>query len=220
MKAEILASGSSGNCTAIYSADKLLLIDCGKPIRWTLAQLGGRLPDAILVTHEHGDHAKSVEQFLKRGVDIFLTAGTRKALGIEHYNLFTIEAGDTLNTAGVTVKVIPSLHDAAEPVNFIVSDDTDRLLFVTDTGVAPQVDGKFTKIFIEANYSEPDLLASDLDARQKRRILQRHLSIEQAEKFLRQHPKAEVKLLHISKRHGNEENFYRRIASDKREDNN
>lgn len=211
MTAEILASGSDGNCTAIYSAEKLLLIDCGMPIRWTIEKLNGRLPDFIFVTHEHGDHAKSVEQFLKRGVDVYMTSGTRDALGIEHYNLFTIKVGDKIQL-GVTVEVIPSIHDAAEPVNFIISDDVDRLLFLTDTGAIPDVDGDFTKIFIEANYSEPVLLQSNIDARQKRRILQRHLSIEQAENFVRNYPNAEVKLLHLSKRHADRDNFYKRIG--------
>lgn len=204
MTVEVLASGSSGNCTAIYSATGLLLIDCGMPIMWTLARLGGRLPDAILITHEHGDHSKAVKKFIKRGVDIILTQGTREALDIEHYNLFTIKAGDTLKVAGVEVEVLPSIHDAAEPVNFILSDEVDRVLFVTDTGAIPEVAGEFTKIFIEANYSEPSLLSSDIDAGQKRRILQNHLSVEQVENFLKHYPKAAVELIHMSKRHGKE----------------
>lgn len=211
MTVEVLASGSSGNCTALTAGDKFLLVDCGKPIKWTLAKLNYRLPDAIFVTHEHSDHSKAAKNFLQRGVDVFLTEGTRKALGIDHYNAKTITVGETICAAGFKINVLPSIHDAAEPVNFIVSDDTDRTLYVTDTGAIPNVDGDFTKILIEANYSEPLLLKSDLDARQKRRILERHLSIEQTENFLKRYPKAKVTLIHLSKRHGDVQDFYRRI---------
>ena len=212
MRADILASGSDGNCTAIYSGDKILLLDCGKSAKWILQRLQGKLPNAVLVTHEHGDHSKAVEQFLKRGVEIFLTAGTRKALGIEHYNLHTIKAGDTFQIADCVVEVLPSIHDAAEPVNFIVADADDRLLYITDTGAAPEVTGTFTKIFIEANYSEPVLLANvELDARQRRRILMRHLSIEQAEYFVKHHHAAQVTPIHISHRHGDAAEFNRRL---------
>lgn len=205
MRAEILASSSKGNCTALFTQDALILVDCGKSPTWTLSKLGWRLPDAILLTHEHSDHAAAVANFLKRSVDVFMTQGTAQSLGLHaRYNLRIITAGTQFETHGVKVLPIPSVHDAAEPVNFIVSDATDRLLYVTDTGTPPEVDGDFTKIFIEANFKTMRLLAADIDRQQKERILHNHLSIEQTEKFLQGYPRAEVHLLHISRRHGDE----------------
>lgn len=215
MTADVLASGSSGNCTALTAGDKLLLVDCGKPFKWTLAKLNWRLPDAILVTHEHGDHSKAAKNFLDRGVDVFLTSGTAEALGLSRHNLRIIVAGETFSAAGFKINVLPSIHDAAEPVNFIVSDDSDRVLYVTDTGAIPNVDGDFTKILIEANYSTLPLFVSDLNAAQKKRILNYHLSIEKTAKFLKRYPQAEVTLLHLSKRHGDAEEFTRRINAAK-----
>ena len=144
---------------------------------------------------------------------MYTTAGTIKALELEvRHNLHTIAKGDTFTAAGVEVTAIESFHDAAEPVNFILQDADDRVLFVTDTSKVPHVDGDFTKIFIEANYSTSVLMDSELAFPAKWRILHSHLSIEDAERFLQDYPRAEVTLIHISQRHGDEEEFYKRIG--------
>lgn len=211
MKIEVIASGSSGNVTSVRG-EALLLIDCGKPYKWTMSQLNYELPDAILVTHEHGDHAKAVKQFLSRQVDIYATLGTITALKLEpQWNLHEIEVGVEFEACGIKILPIESEHDAAEPVNFILSDESDRVLFVTDTGAIPKVDGEFTKIFIEANYDTRRLMWSETAYHLQERILQNHLSIEVVEEFLKRYPAAEVTLIHVSKRHGDEEEFYKRI---------
>ena len=209
---DILASGSSGNVAAVRTNDdKLFLIDCGKPFKWIKDRLNYELPDAILITHEHSDHAKAVRQFLYRNVDIYATYGTINALDLNDgaVNVWEISAWEVFNIGDVTIIPIPSKHDAEESVNFILKDNVDRVLFATDTGEIPSVDGIFTKIFIEANYSEKALMDADLDTKQTLRIFENHLSIEDACKFLSRYPDAEITLLHISKRHGDEDSFYK-----------
>lgn len=214
MTIEVLTSGSSGNVTAVEVGGELILLDCGKPIGWTLERLNYKLPRAILVTHEHGDHAKAVTSWLKRGVDVYATAGTIAALELKRrHNLHKITCGVPFEIGGVRVDPIPEIHDAAEPVNFIVSGDGDRVLYATDTGALPTIVGELTKILIETNFSEPVLLASDIDDYQKRRVLENHLSAEQAIEFLRGHAAAEVHLIHISKRHGDGEEFKTRAIA-------
>ena len=101
MTIEILASGSSGNVTAVKSGGSLLLIDCGKTFRWTIERLNNRLPDALIITHEHSDHAKAAKNFLTRGVEVYMTAGTIKALELDaRHNLHTIAEGKTFTAAG------------------------------------------------------------------------------------------------------------------------
>jgi phosphoribosyl 1,2-cyclic phosphodiesterase len=62
MKICVLGSGSSGNCTVIWSDREALLIDCGRlSYRYILEQLDGlgippKLLKGILVTHAHTDH--------------------------------------------------------------------------------------------------------------------------------------------------------------------
>ena len=56
-----LGSGSKGNGTLIRTREALVLVDCGFTLKETEARLArlGVHPsqlDAVLVTHEHGDH--------------------------------------------------------------------------------------------------------------------------------------------------------------------
>lgn len=70
MKITVLGSGSTGNAVLICTEKTKVLIDAGmsaKQILLRLAAMGEdceRL-DAILITHEHSDHAGGLRVFLK-----------------------------------------------------------------------------------------------------------------------------------------------------------
>ncbi|MAY80199.1 MAG: MBL fold metallo-hydrolase, partial [Deltaproteobacteria bacterium] len=60
----VLSSGSKGNCTYIGDGRCGVLIDCGLSTKQILLRmkdigLDGAPIDAVLVTHEHSDHAGS-----------------------------------------------------------------------------------------------------------------------------------------------------------------
>ncbi|WP_288988032.1 MBL fold metallo-hydrolase, partial [uncultured Cobetia sp.] len=77
-----LGSGSKGNGTLIRTREALVLVDCGFTLKETEARLArlGVHPsqlDAVLVTHEHGDHLSGVGPLARRhGVPVHLTTGT------------------------------------------------------------------------------------------------------------------------------------------------
>lgn len=69
-----LGSGSKGNATLIASREALVMVDCGLGIREATARMArlGIMPDAldaILLTHEHGDHIKGVRSLARRYED-------------------------------------------------------------------------------------------------------------------------------------------------------
>ena len=211
MEIEVLASGSNANCYVLRKGGETLLLECGERITTTLPKLKYKLPDAILVTHENGDHAKSAKNFLERGIPMYMTAGTADALSLKRHNLHIIQAGEEFKIGSFAIKALAVKHDAAEPVNYIVDD----LLFVTDTGAVPAIEGKsFKQILIETNYSEAALLDADIDERQRFRILENHLSVDRAIEFLKDNPAAEVHLIHISKRHGDGAEFRKRVIAE------
>ena len=215
MNVQILASGSQANFYLLSSGSNSVLLDCGLRFNETKRKLNFNLPDAILLTHEHSDHAQAANAFLKCGVDVFTTQGTADALNLHRHNLHVVKVGDTFHIGGdLTGKVITSYHDAKEPCNFIVEDSSDRLLYLTDTGEVPADLGNFSKILIEANHLRSWLWNSSIDAEQKHRILKNHLCVEKAIEFLKSQQPAELYLIHISQRHGNWEEFKRLVEDD------
>ena len=209
MNVRILASGSKSNCYALCDEKSTILLECGLTIGKTLAALNWKLPDAILVTHEHSDHARSTLKFLERGVDVFMTAGTADALNLKRHNLHILKPNEPIFVCNQKVLPIPVVHDAAEPVNFIINDE---ILFVTDAGEVPNVSGNFRQVFIEANYETLTLLAADISTAQKERVRNNHLSIKQAKNFLQTLSEPdEIWLIHLSKRHASGEEFIREV---------
>ena len=79
-----IASGSSGNCICVGTADCHLLVDAGisgKRIETGLNSLGLKTSEmeAILVTHEHIDHIAGLGVLARRyGLPIYGTRGRSK----------------------------------------------------------------------------------------------------------------------------------------------
>jgi phosphoribosyl 1,2-cyclic phosphodiesterase len=173
-----LASGSSGNCLVAQSLDLVgtttVLIDCGLGLRDTERRLARlRLQpsdiDAVLVTHEHGDHAGCVADFAAaHDVVVFLTHGTLRALKAEgklHDGVRTQFIRGEHKVAVGSMEVLPFTvpHDAAEPVQYIVSDGAARLGVLTDIGISTrhveQTLSGLSALVLECNYDR-DMLWS------------------------------------------------------------
>ena len=64
MEFAILGSGSAGNATLAKTERVNLLIDAGlsaKQLQMRIDQMGLDRIDAILITHEHGDHVRGLK---------------------------------------------------------------------------------------------------------------------------------------------------------------
>jgi len=122
-----------------------VLIDCGLGLRDTerrLARLGLEPRDlsAILVTHEHGDHACGVFEFAAAHcICVYLTHGTLRALEAEGRVLGGVQVRflsgrEAVRIEGMEVRPFTVPHDAREPVQYVLSDGAARLGVLTDIG--------------------------------------------------------------------------------------
>lgn len=212
MNVEILASGSTGNAYVFSDGGFKILVECGLPYKKLMEKLNHDLPHALVVTHEHGDHAKSAPKLLETGIPVYMTRGTANALELVRHNLNIIEANRPFWIRDHEFLPIKTFHDAAEPVCFIIDRE---ILFVTDTGKMPRVTGTFKKILIEANYDRNTLQYSKTARRLKNRIFRSHLSVYQATDFLQTIDEPdEVWLIHISKRNGDAVEFVKQVKRD------
>ncbi len=141
MEVLILASGSSGNAALISSGGTSLLIDVGVSalqIRQRLEAFG-RAPEdvgAVLLTHEHSDHVRGLDVFLRRHhqAPVWATHGTWSRLDVRCNGGGELESGQTRIFGDLQVTAVSTSHDAADPVAFMFDDGCHCVAFCTDTG--------------------------------------------------------------------------------------
>jgi phosphoribosyl 1,2-cyclic phosphodiesterase len=159
MRFASLGSGSEGNALIVEAGDTRVLIDCGFTVRDTvgrLARLGiePRTISAILVTHEHADHACGVAAFASRfRIPVWLTFGTLEMLGERFARMervYGFDSHDAFSIGMLEVRPFPVPHDARDPVQFVVGDGEHRLGILTDIGA--------TTRFVETSLSGCDAL--------------------------------------------------------------
>ncbi len=176
-----LGSGSKGNATLVSDGETHLLVDCGFVLRETerrLAHFGlhPRQLDAVLVTHEHGDHIRGVGPLARRhGVAVYLTPGTWGSgrLG-ELPDRHWITPQQRFAVKGLTIAPVTVPHDAREPVQFRVHGSDRCLGVLTDLGhptehVAEAFAG-CDALVLECNHDVQMLAEGPYPPRLKRRV--------------------------------------------------
>jgi len=176
-----LGSGSKGNGTVVASGDTCLLIDCGFSLRETTRRLArlGLVPgdiDAILVTHEHSDHAAGVGTLSRGyGIPVHATHGTAasgrlgECAALERFN-----AGEVFTVGSVTVRSVAVPHDAREPCQYRLVAGGRELGILTDLGsITPHVVAAYRGcqgLVLEFNHDSAMLAAGDYPPALKRRV--------------------------------------------------
>ncbi|MBK5245672.1 MAG: MBL fold metallo-hydrolase [Peptostreptococcaceae bacterium] len=137
------SSGSSGNSYLVKSGTTALLIDAGISGRRILEGLNHSetlLEDVkgILVTHEHGDHIKSLNTITKKLPNVIAYANENTWSLIENKIAETkkkiFKTGEIFDIGDIQVKPFNISHDAIEPVGFSFYYEGSQISIVTDTG--------------------------------------------------------------------------------------
>lgn len=207
MKVTVVGTGSKGNCYILEENGHALLIECGVPFKDIQAALNFDLlkVDACIISHEHKDHCKSLNQVASAGIPICASKGTFDMLGVSFdMRDKTLEHGKGFMINAWSIMSFSVEHDAKEPMGFIISTPEDKnILFITDTyKVKWHFWGWhdcFHLIMIEANYDE-DMIQGKTDIVNKRR-LRSHFSIQNAIDYLGKLDLSETKqimLTHLS----------------------
>jgi phosphoribosyl 1,2-cyclic phosphodiesterase len=208
-----LASGSKGNCIYVGTKKTKVLIDAGLSARGTeqrLKEIGVALEeiDAILITHEHTDHIKGLEQLgCKRKIPIFANSDTAKSvyefLGqCPAFKIFV--TGETFEFRDLEVHPFSIQHDTLDPVAFTIKTEGLKLGFCTDLGcVTTLVKSALREcdyLYVEANHQPSMVYASNRPLIYKQRVLSRqgHLSNEAAAELLVAVFHDELKHVHLA----------------------
>ncbi len=144
----VLGSGSKGNCTYVTSNNSAILIDAGFSgieIERRLASIDVDITeiDAILVTHEHGDHARGVSVLSRRfQLPVFANLQTMQSSEKYFSKLHSFEqfaTGTSFLLGDLKIHPFSISHDSAEPVGYTVSNGQNAFGYCTDTGMVSKL---------------------------------------------------------------------------------
>lgn len=220
MDIQVIASGSRGNCYRVDDGKTPLLLEAGISLKSIKEALGFKTSDiaGCLISHEHGDHAKAATDVAKAGIDCYLSAGTAEALGLTGHRAHIVKALERFQVGTWTVLPFDAVHDAAEPLGFLLATGAEKLLFATDTAYIKYRFNGLTHIMIECNYDLPllkeSVAAGLVDREVKRRTLRSHMNLQSLKELLRANDLSRVQeiiLLHLSDNNSDSERFKREI---------
>lgn len=183
-----LYSSSSGNMYLISSENANILVDIGvtyKRVNEALSEVS-KTPadiDAIFITHEHSDHVKGLNLFVKNNPNtpIYTAKGTRNYIlnmlekaKIKANNIFDISSTEKLLIKDLCIEHFNTSHDAVDPLGYKISCEDKSITIATDLGVMTNsVFGYLESSslpVIECNYDKDMLFAGRYPFEIKRRI--------------------------------------------------
>jgi phosphoribosyl 1,2-cyclic phosphodiesterase len=217
MRFASLGSGSRGNATLVQQNGTCLLVDCGfsakeAEARMARLKISAEEIDAILVTHEHGDHISGVGALARKyDLPVWATNGTLSAdrLG-ERIEMNRICSHTAFAIGDIEVQPFPVPHDAREPSQFVFANGDKRLGLLTDVGsYTPHLQEQLSgcdALILECNHDTEMLANGEYPLSLKHRVGgdHGHLNNVQAADILQRIDRSKLTQLvaaHLSEKH-------------------
>lgn len=225
MRLIVLGSSSAANGYVLDNGSEALALECGCPLADLQRAVGFdlRRVAGVLLTHEHGDHARHALKYIKAALPLYASEGTLMRLPDEVCtSAFShpVHPPKPFRVGGFRVLPFVVRHDAAEPLGFYIKHpDMGSLLFATDTRFIPFLFDHINTWLIECNYSE-EILESNLSAgviskAQRDRVIESHMSLDTCRETLQANDLSETRriiLIHLSDRNSDAAQFKKIIA--------
>lgn len=228
-----LASGSSGNCYYLGTTEYGLLIDAGIGLRTIKKALKDKSIEmekiiAVLVTHDHADHIKTVGILGERmNIPVYATEGVHAGINKSRYvedklyaskRIIEKEVPFEIRDFRITAFQVP--HDSTDSVGYFIELGQHKFTIATDVGHITETVGHYicqaNHLVIETNYDEEMLQFGTYPAFLKERVASPtgHLSNREAAEFLATHYRPELKdiwLCHLSRDNNHPELAYKTV---------
>jgi len=199
-----LASGSSGNCYYLGVDKYGILVDAGIEVKNIIERLKAKdIPlekiMAVLVTHDHSDHIKSVGH-LGEGdahLPVYATAAVHEGILRSRYVKETLlqskkiiekEKPFTIRDFSITAFEVP--HDSSDNVGYCIKYGNRTFVFLTDVGHITDTIRQYVQdidyLLLESNYNKTKLADGPYPAFLKERVAGElgHLSNDEAAEFV------------------------------------
>jgi phosphoribosyl 1,2-cyclic phosphodiesterase len=179
----VLGSGSRGNCFAVECDESAVLVDAGFAAREIERRANatgldlGRVA-GIVLTHEHGDHARGAARLARRlGIPVLTAPGTWTALSnrMRSADHRVIGLCAQVDLGPFSIQACPTSHDAAEPLAVALHAADGASVGVAydlgrPTAAVRYLLRNLTALVLEANHDEVALRTSGYPPVVQRRI--------------------------------------------------
>lgn len=210
MNLHVIASGSKANCYVMETETEALILECGVPFAQVMKTLQYKNKvKGVLLTHEHGDHAKHAQEYANRSI-LHGTKGTLEALSISTAK--TLKYGTTYRIGGFKVLPFATKHDAVQPCGYVVNHPKcGNVLFATDTYYIPVTVQDLDTAIIECNYIgntlEDNHSKGIIDKTRYERVITSHMGMDTCVQYLAKYDpcvlgRINVVLIHTSEQNG------------------
>jgi phosphoribosyl 1,2-cyclic phosphodiesterase len=174
-----------------------------------------------LITHEHKDHCKAVNDFVKAGVNCYLSQGTADALEVSGHRIKIVGAKNQFKVGTWDIMPFETEHDAKESLGFLLRNQAgEKLLYATDTYYIKYRFQELTHIMLECNYSldilNENVAKGVIPYEMKKRLIRSHFSLANVKVFLKANDLSkvsEIHLVHLSDSNSDEVRFKREIQA-------
>lgn len=149
MKVSVLSSGSKGNCTYIETTNHKILIDIGTSslyVEKSLKSIGVNPEDIdiILITHAHVDHVGGLRVFSKKYNPLVYISD--KILKESNLKIENVSSGeDVVINSDISIRSIRLSHDVTDIKGYVIEEDNDSMVYITDTGYINENNFKYIK---------------------------------------------------------------------------
>jgi len=180
LKIQSLASGSKGNAIYVASGTTQILVDVGLTLpqllaRMKTAKIDPNTIDAILITHEHGDHTAGLQRFIQRFKSVIHihedTAEIFGNLPRQKIHFFS----DAFQIGDIYINYFDVPHDSQFCFGYTFQCGNAKVSLATDLGrISPQIIEKMADsqiVLLECNHDLVKLSRNtNYPAQLKRRI--------------------------------------------------
>lgn len=222
MKLKVINSGSFGNCYVLENENETLLIECGVSIQEIKEAINFNTKKVVgcIVTHEHGDHCKSINEVMAQAIETYAISEVFKKTGfsIKSPCENEIYIGQNFNCGNFKIMAFHVRHNVP-CVGFLIDHpETGRFVFITDTNFVDYTFPDLNNIIVEANFSH-DIIMKKYGIENgkeflKNRILKDHFSLRDCKEMLLANDLRKVQnilLIHLSDSNSDEKRFQKEV---------
>lgn len=212
---KVISSGSIGNAYILECKSEILLLELGvswdkikRALNFNLSKVVG-----CIVSHSHGDHAKSVKDAIKAEIPVYSTEEIQSL----HPKVKVPKMGQKTLIGGFSIQPLLVPHSVECYAYIITHEEFGKLVFCTDATSFKYKVKNVNHWLIEANYSEQILIDKMCDNSMGRSLYQHHMEIEDTIKALKVNfcsDTQSILLVHLSESNSNESAFIQRVEDE------